>query len=136
MTFLGRNASGVTKTPNLLFASVITCGYSRANLLSLADDYMFSKSMFATNYSNGGAELDLFINRGEGTVGGLNIYDFPNTSGDPVKILSVQGDGVFIPYQHATSGAPAYVKGGMYFDTTLNKMRIGGATGWETVTSV
>jgi hypothetical protein len=24
----------------------------------------------------------------------------------------------------------------MYFDTTLNKLRIGGATGWETVTSV
>ena len=32
--------------------------------------------------------------------------------------------------------APPYVKGGMYFDTTLNKLRIGGATAWETVTSV
>jgi Lower baseplate protein N-terminal domain len=37
--------------------------------------------------------------------------------------------------QHATSGGPAYVKGGMYFDTTLNKLRIGGASAWETVTS-
>lgn len=36
----------------------------------------------------------------------------------------------------ATASAPAYVKGGIYFDTTLNKLRIGGATGWETVTSV
>ena len=43
---------------------------------------------------------------------------------------------VFFPMQHATSGAPTYVKGGMYFDTTLNKLRIGGATGWETVTSI
>jgi hypothetical protein len=34
------------------------------------------------------------------------------------------------------ASAPAYVKGGMYFDTTLNKLRIGGATAWETVTSV
>ena len=42
---------------------------------------------------------------------------------------------VIMPMQHATSGAPAYVKGGMYFDTTLNKLRIGGATAWETVTS-
>ena len=33
------------------------------------------------------------------------------------------------------AGAPAYVKGAMYFDTTLNKLRIGGATAWETVTS-
>ena len=38
--------------------------------------------------------------------------------------------------QFTTAGAPAYVKGGAYFDTTLNKMRIGGATTWETITSV
>ncbi len=43
---------------------------------------------------------------------------------------------VFFPAQAPTASAPAYVKGGMYFDTTLNKLRIGGATGWETVTSV
>lgn len=42
---------------------------------------------------------------------------------------------VFEPLQAATVSAPAYVKGGMYFDTTLNKLRIGGATAWETVTS-
>lgn len=35
-----------------------------------------------------------------------------------------------------TAEAPAYVIGGAYFDTTLNKLRIGGATSWETVTSV
>lgn len=45
-------------------------------------------------------------------------------------------NGVFLPKQATTAGAPAYVKGGMYFDTTLNKLRIGGATAWETVTSV
>jgi hypothetical protein len=43
---------------------------------------------------------------------------------------------VIKPPQAVTASAPAYVKGGMYFDTTLNKMRIGGATAWETVTSV
>ena len=43
--------------------------------------------------------------------------------------------GVFFPVQATTVGAPAYVLGGMYFDTTLNKLRIGGASGWETVTS-
>ncbi|MHB8627017.1 MAG: hypothetical protein ACYDEO_12525 [Aggregatilineales bacterium] len=44
-------------------------------------------------------------------------------------------NGWFKPPQATTAGAPAYVKGGMYFDTTLNKLRIGGATAWETVTS-
>ena len=44
-------------------------------------------------------------------------------------------NGVFFPVQATTVGAPAYVAGGMYYDTTLNKLRIGGASGWETVTS-
>lgn len=43
---------------------------------------------------------------------------------------------LLFPQQHATSGAPAYVKGAIYFDTTLNKLRVGGATAWETITSV
>ncbi len=41
---------------------------------------------------------------------------------------------VMLPAQ--AGSAPAYVKGGIYFDTTLNKLRVGGATAWETVTSV
>lgn len=58
------------------------------------------------------------------------------------KLMTIDGlgnvivPGVFFPVQAATAGAPSYVKGGMYFDTTLNKLRIGGATAWETVTSV
>jgi hypothetical protein len=43
---------------------------------------------------------------------------------------------LIFPQQATTASAPAYVKGGVYFDTTLNKLRIGGATAWETVTSV
>ena len=38
--------------------------------------------------------------------------------------------------QYTTAAAPAWLVGGMYFDTTLNKLRIGGASAWETVTSV
>lgn len=52
------------------------------------------------------------------------------------SVTRITSAGVFFPAQAATVSAPAYVKGGMYFDTTLNKMRIGGATAWETVTSV
>jgi hypothetical protein len=38
--------------------------------------------------------------------------------------------------QFTTAGAPAYTKGSAYFDTTLNKLRIGGVAAWETITSV
>ena len=48
--------------------------------------------------------------------------------------LSVTG--TISPRQATTAGAPAYVKGAIYFDTTLNKLRVGGATAWETITSV
>ena len=48
--------------------------------------------------------------------------------------LSVAG--TISPQQATTAAAPAYVKGAIYFDTTLNKLRVGGATAWETVTSV
>src|ERR1017187_6347842 len=37
--------------------------------------------------------------------------------------------------KHATTGAPAYVEGRVYYDTTAHKLKIGGAAGYETVTS-
>jgi hypothetical protein len=45
-------------------------------------------------------------------------------------------NGTISPVQAATASAPTYVKGAIYFDTTLNKLRVGGATAWETITSV
>ena len=44
--------------------------------------------------------------------------------------------GTVKPILATTAGAPAYVKGALYFDTTLNKLRVGGAAAWETITSV
>ena len=44
--------------------------------------------------------------------------------------------GTVSPQQATTAAAPAYVKGAIYFDTTLNKLRVGGATAYETITSV
>ena len=37
--------------------------------------------------------------------------------------------------RYTTANAPAYAKGRLYFDLTLNKARIGGATAYETITS-
>lgn len=71
-------------------------------------------------YGSGGNQLNLNLLDGFLQLGGVTI---------------ITNAGVIFPAQAATVSAPAYVKGGMYFDTTLNKMRIGGATAWETLTS-
>ena len=52
-----------------------------------------------------------------------------------VRAATLNFQGVFMPVQAVTASAPTYVKGGIYFDTTLNKLRVGGATAWETITS-
>ncbi len=52
-----------------------------------------------------------------------------------VSKWKVRNDGVEFPVQAPTASAPTYTLGGVYFDTTLNKLRIGGVSGWETVTS-
>lgn len=51
------------------------------------------------------------------------------------QILGDQTGNLFNPPQYTTASAPAYKKGAIYFDTTLNKLRVGGASGWETITS-
>lgn len=63
--------------------------------------------------------------------GGVSIG---NTTDRGAASLNVSG--LIYPQQATTAAAPAYVKGAIYFDTTLNKLRVGGATAWETVTSV
>lgn len=43
---------------------------------------------------------------------------------------------LFMPSQYTTAGRPSYVKGAVIFDTDLSKLVVGGAVGWEVVTSV
>lgn len=68
---------------------------------------------------------------------------FPSTSAVIARTDAAQTfegtqtfNGLIKPQQATTAGAPAYVKGAIYFDLTLNKLRVGGATAWETITSV
>jgi hypothetical protein len=56
--------------------------------------------------------------------------------GSGAVLCSIAADGLFFPVQAPTASAPTYVKGAIYFDTTLNKLMVGGATGWETITSI
>jgi hypothetical protein len=57
----------------------------------------------------------------------------------PTEALDVEGSiklsNLLKLGQFTTATEPAYVKGASFFNTTLNKMRIGGATAYETVTS-
>lgn len=66
---------------------------------------------------------------------GYPIYVNSTASIDGSIAGQLKVTGLFMPVQATTAGAPAYVKGAIYFDTTLNKLRVGGATTWETVTS-
>ena len=75
------------------------------------------------------------------TTKAVNIGTAGNaTSTTNIAIGSATGtstttvNGYFKP--PALASAPTYVKGAVYFDTTLNKLRVGGATTWETITSV
>jgi len=90
--------------------------YLSSNELKLGESATASQNFKVTTNNDG----TLVISRADGsqTVGTINAA------------------GVFSPLQATTAGAPAYTKGYMYFDTTLNKLRIGGATAWETITSV
>ena len=67
---------------------------------------------------------------------GRLLWGYDYNGGGYTELMSLQSNGVFKTFQATTAAAPAYVKGGIYFDTTLNKLRVGGATAWETITSL
>ena len=96
----------------------------------------------AANFAYSGKLLVLELLNGSDTAiplqirnGGTgNSISIENDSGG--VLTKIASTGVIFPVQAITASAPAYVKGGIYFDTTLSKLRVGGATAWETVTSV
>ena len=80
---------------------------------------------------------------GETTGQPLTEWPLLDLTGQPATqdeagemVLQPVSDALFLDLpQHPTASAPAYQKGRLYFDTTLNKARIGGATAYETITS-
>ena len=70
----------------------------------------------------------------QGSTGNVSIgTDTPSQKLDVVGNIKLSG--IHILGQYTTATRPAYVKGAQFFDTTINKMVIGGATAWEEVTS-
>jgi hypothetical protein len=82
---------------------------------------------FGTSTNAGGFAEAMRISSNQGVSIG-------NTTDKGAGSLNVSG--LIYPQQATTAAAPAYQKGAIYFDTTLNKLRVGGATAWETITSV
>ena len=56
-------------------------------------------------------------------------------AGNVVAAGKVTASGVIKAGQYTTATQPAYEAGAMYYNTSLGKYKIGGATAWETVTS-
>lgn len=54
-------------------------------------------------------------------------------TGGGSTFINIGTDSVLFPVQ--ASSAPAYVKGGIYFDLTSGKLAIGGASAWEMINS-
>lgn len=49
--------------------------------------------------------------------------------------IQINSEGVLIPFKSGWTNAPNYVKGGIWFNTDLNKLMVGGVAGWEQITS-
>ena len=54
---------------------------------------------------------------------------------ESVNVVTLTVSNLINAPKYATALEPAYVKGAIWFDTTLNKLKVGGTTTWETITS-
>jgi hypothetical protein len=101
------------------------------------------------NSTNGGGVItnSYAIKVANGAVSGVGsaitnqygIYVDALTSGGTLNYAIYTNAGLvrlgdrLLPQQATTAGAPAYVNGAVWFDTTLDKLKIGGASVYETV---
>jgi len=69
------------------------------------------------------------------TNGGFAFYSIRSDGTNELIPFKINNTGSVSLLAIATASAPAYVEGALYYDTTLHKLRVGGAAAWETVTS-
>lgn len=158
-TVIGSNAVGNGDNTVTIGDANVTSTYLKGNVY--APSGIYSGTVLSADNNAGGVTIGLtssnqtmtfgrsvaaqIINIATGIAGTVtktvNIgTNSGSTSTTNIAIGSTAGtstttiQGYFKP--PALSSAPTYVKGAVYFDTTLNKLRVGGATAWETITSV
>ena len=79
------------------------------------------KAAFVYNYTNTAGETDLFINDGGLTPGGLNIYDFPSTTGTPTQLLSISvSNGLATPGNILANGTLTGLNGSVVSSDVAN----------------
>jgi len=120
---------------------ILRIAYSQAASTGLSSWNQNVAGYAVNNFTTDSDNFDFGVG---GSAAGLSalrrcFYIYDNTaSAALLTIAQSTGNTVFAgtikPQQAGT--APTYVKGAIYFDTTLNKLRVGGATAWETITSV
>lgn len=100
---------------------------------SIINSTVITRTVLNPTITTGSSAIAYKLDTDSLTTSGDKLLSIQNNA---VEKVSVNYQGVFFPVQATTASAPTYIKGGIYFDTTLNKLRVGGATGWETITSV
>jgi hypothetical protein len=73
--------------------SINTGGWTRAQLDSYFGLNNSGSMAIGWNYSAGRGETDFFLNKDGGGGGGLNIYDFPNNTGNPTLLFQMGDTG-------------------------------------------
>lgn len=128
--------TGQTNLPTIgLPSNNQTGGIVTYNSSVLPGGYFTAKDTVNNHYTTLTHGAINYINPSNGTLYLANIGS--NELGVSYQLIEIYHTlkvyGLLYPSQAST--APTYVKGAIYFDTTLNKLRVGGATGWETITS-
>ncbi len=105
-------------------------GFGPVIALNIQDDTSASATLAQIGAVRAGADNtgDLIVTT---ATGGTATEKLRVTSGGDVRVIV----GKLVPVLKAAASAPAYEKGALYFNTTSNKLMVGGAAGWETVTS-
>lgn len=107
-----------------------------------------SAAAWAWNYSNGLDESDLLLGKGSGVQGGVNLYDFPTTSGAlaPIASLNSTASAFYEPVTLSPSGAApsltlnapssSYAANQFLAVAGTNKWQIGEASGADPYYSI
>ena len=142
-------AGGIYAGAASVFGGAVTAGGQIKTISASTPDLWLQNSSGATSAyrnillrQNADGTAEFLSVSDAGVLTRANILTLNNDSGAVGVGMDATGTnafavaGLIFPQQAITASAPTYVKGAIYFDTTLNKLRVGGATGWETITSV
>lgn len=102
---------------------------SGATWASLQSAYGLSGSggvVMGFNITGGSGETDMIINRDGGSTGGINFYDFPNSSGAIQSLMAILPIGVWIPgFENPAAPGPVPAPigtGGLNVERTSNAL--------------